>query len=44
MSVSVSTKTHCVSRYLAFSIVSLIAFEMWQVTEVWIAWVHEQIL
>lgn len=42
--VSVSTKPQCVSCYRAFSIVSLIAFEMWQVTEVWIAWLHEQFL
>lgn len=28
----------------AFSIVSLIAFEMWQVTEIWIASLHEQFL
>lgn len=44
MLVSVSRETQCVSWYLAFSVVSLIAFEMWQVTGVWIAWLHEQFL
>lgn len=41
---SALTKTQRVSYVLAFPIVSLIAFEMWQVTGVWIAWLHEQFL
>lgn len=37
-------KDRSVGQYLAFPIVSLIASEKWQVTEVWIAGLHEQFL